>query len=201
MDKIFDATSYLADRLARYASIERNFGHRSIGDWESLQGVVIKFSAEILRYVAEVLVAQESPISKRAVQGFRTLTVDALGVLKEQVHNHEFSSEKWLIIVAQNSKSYYSAPTNLSLEWKLLLKTFWTSSSDNLRERAKLCVHGYVQQITRRSIIESRKIFILTLAPGYATWRSSKSGSRTPKFCSDFTDNLAVGRPGFVLPS
>jgi hypothetical protein len=51
---IFDASAFLADLLARYASTELHYGDPEIDDWSQLQECVISVYTAILQYTFAV---------------------------------------------------------------------------------------------------------------------------------------------------
>ena len=63
MGYLSDAVAFLPDLLSRYASIERNYGDRSIDDWNGLQQAIVRVYAAVLKYANEVKLAQEADIS------------------------------------------------------------------------------------------------------------------------------------------
>lgn len=62
---LFDATAYLADVLARYASIEQHYRSVDTDDWPQLRECIISVYVAILRYAFEV--RQAWKYSKRSM--------------------------------------------------------------------------------------------------------------------------------------
>jgi hypothetical protein len=58
-----DASAYLADTLARYTSIEANYGDPEIEDWTHLQDSIIDVYASILKYASTVEAAWQTGTS------------------------------------------------------------------------------------------------------------------------------------------
>ena len=67
MDLIFDATEFLANLLARYASIEQNYGDERIRNWGNLQDSIVEVYTSTLRYVIEIRKAKEVSLSSKSV--------------------------------------------------------------------------------------------------------------------------------------
>jgi hypothetical protein len=56
-ERILDASVFVPHVLARYASIEADYGNLTVGDWTRLQEVVVDLYMNVLRYAMEVQAA------------------------------------------------------------------------------------------------------------------------------------------------
>lgn len=70
LDKIFDASEFLADLLARYANIERRYCHPETSDSRYLEEGIVDVYVAVLRYSAKVKTSQQANMSSKA--GFKS---------------------------------------------------------------------------------------------------------------------------------
>jgi len=57
-----DASAYLADILARYASIEQHYGDTQMDDWPQLRDCIVDVYAAVLKYTFAVKIALQSGV-------------------------------------------------------------------------------------------------------------------------------------------
>ena len=60
IDTIFDASEFLAQVLARYASIEANYRNTQIPDLEHFEDGIVTVYAVVLRYFAKVKISERA---------------------------------------------------------------------------------------------------------------------------------------------
>ncbi|KAF1958194.1 hypothetical protein CC80DRAFT_26127 [Byssothecium circinans] len=104
---LMDASAFLADTLARYASIETNYGDPEIGDWIHMQECIVDVYASVLKYAVEVTSVCRNDTTDRVIASFRALAEKPLETLRTEISEHDTKVEKWMKLISDQCGSLW----------------------------------------------------------------------------------------------
>lgn len=100
LDKLFESSAFLANLLARYATIEAHYLDQDIKTRDRLENAIIDVYVAILEYAGAVRSTREQNALKRSIVAFQALVGQPLQSLQEAVLAKDKDVEAWRSLVS-----------------------------------------------------------------------------------------------------